>query len=66
MKGYIAFVTLEHEPLLIAAAAQGAWACVGHDGGHPTVAKSDYLCTRRAKSEAVLCACLEGRIPCRI
>ena len=66
MKGYIAFVTLEHEPLLIAPAAHGAWACVGHVEGHLTVAKSDYLRRRRAKSEAVLCVCLEGRIPCRI
>ena len=66
MKGYIAFVTREHEPLIIATAAQGARACVGHDGEHLTAAKSDYLRRRRAKSEAVLCACLEGRIACRI
>ena len=35
MKGYIAFVTREHEPLLIATAAQGARARVGHVGGAP-------------------------------
>ena len=65
MKGYIAFVTREHEPLLIASAAQGARACVGHVRGHLTAAKSDYLRERRFKSEAVQCACL-GRIACRI
>ena len=62
MKGYIALVTHEHEPLLIATAAQGARACVGHVGGHLTVAKPDYLRKRRVKSEAVQCACLQGRI----
>ena len=66
MKGYIALVTREHEPLLIATAAQGARACVGHVTGHLTAAKSDYLRRRRAKSEAVPCACLEDRILCRI
>ena len=65
MKGYIAFVTREHEPLIIATAAQGARACVGHIRGHLTAAKSDYLRERRFKSEAVQCACL-GRIACRI
>ena len=66
MKGYIALVTLEHESLLIAPAAQCAWACVGHVGEHLTVAKSDYLRKRWVKSEAVPCARLEGRISCRV
>ena len=56
MKGYIAFVTLEHEPLIIAAAAQGARASVMLRGTsprpHPTTCVDGGLNRRRYRAPA--------------